>query len=59
MILCICRGITEREVRDAVRCGARTLDDGSRSCDGAGGDSGSCLARIERQLEGRFEYAQA
>ena len=45
--------------REAVRCGARTLDDVSRSCDGAGGDCGSCLARIERHLEGRFDHVQA
>jgi bacterioferritin-associated ferredoxin len=59
MILCICRGVSEREVREAVRCGARTLDDVSRSCDGAGGDCGSCLTRIERQLDGLFEHARA
>jgi bacterioferritin-associated ferredoxin len=58
MILCICRGISERDIREAVRCGARTIDDVSRSCDGAGGDCGSCRARIERQLEVRLEHVQ-
>ena len=51
MILCICRGVSEREVREAVRCGARTLDDVSRRCDGAGRDCGSCLVYLERHLE--------
>jgi len=59
MILCICRGISERDVREAVRCGARTLDDVSHSCDGAGGDCGSCLTRIERQLQIRLDHVQA
>ncbi len=58
MILCICRGISEGDVREAVRCGARTLDEVSRSCDGAGADCGSCLARLERHLEARFEQAR-
>ena len=51
MILCICRSVSEREVVEAVRCGARTLDDVSRRCDGAGGDCGSCLTYILRHLE--------
>jgi bacterioferritin-associated ferredoxin len=51
MILCICRGVSEREVSEAVRCGARTLEEVSIRCDGAGGDCGSCLAFIERHLE--------
>jgi bacterioferritin-associated ferredoxin len=59
MIVCVCRGVSEREVREAVRCGARTLADVSRSCDGAGGDCGSCLARIQRHLEGRSDQARA
>ena len=26
MILCICRGVTERDVVEAIQCGARTLE---------------------------------
>jgi bacterioferritin-associated ferredoxin len=52
MIVCICRGITERDVTKAVQCGARTLDDVARRCDGAGQDCGSCLAYLENHLEG-------
>jgi len=59
VVVTVGSGITEREVRDAVLSGARTLDEVYRSCDGAGGDCGSCLARIERQLEGRFDQVQA
>ncbi len=44
MIVCSCRGISDRDVVEAVRCGARTLEDVSRRCDGAGADCGSCIA---------------
>jgi bacterioferritin-associated ferredoxin len=59
MILCMCRGISDRDVVEAVRCGARTLEEVARSCDGAGGDCGSCLAFIERHLpaEGQRSHA--
>src|SRR5262249_58810045 len=59
MILCICRGVSEREVVEAGRCGARTLEDGSRRCGGAGGDCGSCLAYIVRHLQGPSEQVHA
>ncbi len=59
MILCICRGVSEGEVVEAVRCGARTLDDVSRRCDGAGADCGSCLRHIEMHLSGQFEEQRA
>jgi bacterioferritin-associated ferredoxin len=52
MLLCICRGVSEREVVEAVRCGARTLEEIARHCDGAGGDCGACLAYIRHHLEG-------
>lgn len=59
MILCMCRGISDRDVVEAVRCGARTVEDVSRHCDGAGGDCGSCLAYIEHHLPGRAERPHA
>jgi bacterioferritin-associated ferredoxin len=51
MIVCICRGISERQIVEAVRCGARSLDDVATHCDGAGTDCGSCQAHIECHLE--------
>ena len=59
MILCLCRGVSERDVVEAVRCGARTLDDLSRHCDGAGRDCGSCQAYLELHLQGRDEQPLA
>ena len=59
MIVCSCRGISDRDVVEAVRCGARTLEDVSRRCDGAGGDCGSCIAFLARHLGGSCERSQA
>ena len=51
MILCICRGVTEEEVVDAIRRGAFTLEKIARRCDGAGTDCGSCRSELQAQLE--------
>jgi bacterioferritin-associated ferredoxin len=51
MILCICRGVTEEEILDAIRRGAFSLEKIARRCDGAGTDCGSCRAEIQTHLE--------
>jgi bacterioferritin-associated ferredoxin len=50
MILCLCRGVSEREVVEVVERGATTLAEVRRQC-GAGTDCGSCVADITAQLE--------
>jgi bacterioferritin-associated ferredoxin len=50
MILCLCRGVAERDVVEAIRSGARSIEDVSTRCSGAGGDCGACQAQIERHL---------
>ena len=50
MILCICQSISEREVDDAIRRGARSLADVAR-VNGAGTDCGCCRSAIERRVE--------
>lgn len=52
MVLCICRGVTQDEIIDAIRRGACTLEKIARRCDGAGTDCGSCRAEIETHLDG-------
>ena len=47
MIVCLCRGVSEREIVDATRNGASSLDDISTSCAGAGRDCGTCRPVIE------------
>ena len=49
MILCLCRGVSEREVAAVVERGAITLADVRRQC-GAGTDCGSCVADIKAVL---------
>jgi len=52
MIVCICRGVSDREVAEEIRRGARSLDELSRRCDGAGRDCGSCVPHLESHLRG-------
>jgi bacterioferritin-associated ferredoxin len=41
MIVCLCRGVSERHIEATVAAGARTVGDVSRVC-GAGSDCGAC-----------------
>jgi bacterioferritin-associated ferredoxin len=41
MILCLCRGISERTVKAVIGAGAHTLDDVAAEC-AAGSDCGAC-----------------
>ena len=45
MYVCICARVRECELRDAIRCGARTEEEVGAAC-GAGTGCGSCLDRI-------------
>jgi bacterioferritin-associated ferredoxin len=51
MVVCICRGVTEDEIVDAIRRGAYSLEKIARRCDGAGTDCGSCRSEIQAHLE--------
>ena len=55
MMLCICRGVTEEEILEAIQRGACTLDKIARRCDGAGTDCGSCRLEIQAQLDASHE----
>ena len=46
MYVCICEGVTEDEVRSAVACGARTIEDVGEAC-AAGTCCGSCHDEID------------
>jgi bacterioferritin-associated ferredoxin len=49
MILCLCRGVSDRTVRLTVLQGAQTLDDVGEAC-GAGTCCGTCREDIERVI---------
>jgi bacterioferritin-associated ferredoxin len=50
MIVCICRGVTERHLETLVASGARTVEQVEQVC-GAGGDCGACRPEVERIVE--------
>lgn len=41
MIVCLCRGVSERTVKAVIGAGAATLDDVAAAC-AAGSDCGAC-----------------
>ena len=52
MYVCVCRAVTDRDVRKAIDEGARTVQDVTRACC-AGDDCGACHGQIEEMLEER------
>ena len=49
MWLCLCKSVSDRQIRQAIRAGARTVDDLSRMT-GAGTDCGECLRALRDSL---------
>jgi bacterioferritin-associated ferredoxin len=50
MIVCICRGVTDRHLEALVSAGAQTVEQVEKAC-GAGGDCGACRSEVERIVE--------
>lgn len=50
MIVCLCRGVSERHIEATVAAGARTAGDVSRAC-GAGTDCGACVHLVAALVE--------
>lgn len=51
MIVCVCRGVSDRTVRLAVVKGASSMAEIGKRCGGAGTDCGSCRHAIEDILD--------
>jgi len=49
MILCHCKGVSDRSVRRAIQCGASNVRDVSRAC-GAGTGCGGCRPLIQELI---------
>lgn len=45
MIVCHCHGVTDREIRNTVQCGARTAEDVAEAC-GASSGCGGCESLV-------------
>ena len=52
MLVCHCKGLTDREIHRAIRAGASTPREVSREC-GAGSVCGGCGPLIDELLEHR------
>lgn len=52
MIVCHCRVVSDREIQDAVACGAAGVCDVARRC-GAGSRCGGCLPVVREVLARR------
>jgi bacterioferritin-associated ferredoxin len=52
VLVCHCKGLTDREVHRAIRAGASTQREVAREC-GAGSVCGGCRPLIDELLEGR------
>ena len=50
MIVCVCEGVSDREVREAITEGSRTLQDIGRRC-GAGTDCASCCMTLRQMID--------
>lgn len=50
MLVCICKGVSDRQIREAIRSGARTLGQIRETCCAAGTDCGSCVRQIRSML---------
>jgi bacterioferritin-associated ferredoxin len=53
MFVCICRAVTEQEVKAAIEEGATSVQAVTRSCC-AGDDCGACRGAIEDMIEDRW-----
>ena len=62
MIVCLCRGLSERDLRRMVAAGAaQSTEEISAAC-GAGADCGACLSMLDRLVDetwGRLPCASA
>ncbi|MGW9213769.1 (2Fe-2S)-binding protein [Embleya sp. NPDC055664] len=50
MYVCMCFGVTDRQVNDRIADGARTMREIAQSCGGAGTDCGRCVKSITAML---------
>mgnify|MGYP003890220873 CR=1 FL=1 len=49
MLVCICKGVSDRKLVEEIRRGSRTVKE-LRECCGAGSDCGSCIRSIQQIL---------
>ena len=57
MYVCLCNGVTERDIHEAIAEGASTLEEVAY-CTGAGTRCGSCVRAVAVLVEARVEHRE-
>lgn len=57
MLMCLCKGVNEKQIDDLLLKGRKNLEEISNEC-GAGTDCGSCRRRLENKIQ-RAQAVQA
>jgi len=55
VIVCLCKGVNEREIRETITSGCMTEESIGHLC-GAGTDCGSCLETLRELLDERSAH---
>ncbi len=58
MIVCSCKATSDRDIKRAIKDGARTLDQVAKKC-GAGGGCGACHEFICDMLESKKSHCSS
>jgi bacterioferritin-associated ferredoxin len=56
MIVCLCKGVSDRDVRAAIDAGSETVRDVGRTCSRAGTDCGACVGAVREMLQHRRRH---
>jgi bacterioferritin-associated ferredoxin len=57
VLVCLCRGVTDRTVNDAIAAGARTVHELRRQCS-AGSGCGGCWPTLSALLAAQLKMTQ-
>jgi bacterioferritin-associated ferredoxin len=50
MIVCLCKGLSDKKIRTLIQSGSRSMRDLMSSCQ-VGGDCGSCIFQVKEMIE--------
>jgi len=56
MIVCLCKNVSDKDIREAVASGAATVAEVGVRCSGAGTDCESCVPMIEALIAGNLPH---
>ncbi len=50
MVICLCKGVSDKKIKSLIDEGAASIKDVMQSCQ-AGSDCGSCICQLRQMLE--------